>query len=243
MSSTLTRAGIFSGVEPDVVAVMTGQLERVSFPRGHMIFREGAVGDRLYIITAGKVKIGHKVQHRNRLIAILGPGDMFGELALLDSGPRTCTVTTQTHVKAVTITRAHLRTWIAECPEVAEHLLQVLVRRLRRTNSLVCDQVFSDVAGRVATLLLDLAGRFGEAGNGAVRIDHELNQNEIAQLAGSTRESVNKALSTFVDRGWIRLQGKTIFICDPAALAIRAKLTSTNRAAPNHPEPPRPRSS
>jgi CRP/FNR family cyclic AMP-dependent transcriptional regulator len=79
------------------------------------------------------------------------------------------------------------------------------------------------VPGRVAKLLLDLASRFGERDSEALRINHELTQEEFAQLVGSTRESVNKALSNFAARGWIRQQGRSVFIYDPAALAKRAR--------------------
>lgn len=74
-----------------------------------------------------------------------------------------------------------------------------------------------------AVQLLDLANRFGESDHGTLRVDHQLNQNELAQLAGSTRESANKALASFVDRGWIRIHGKMVTIVDPAALAKRAR--------------------
>ncbi|MDH6245495.1 Crp/Fnr family transcriptional regulator [Mycobacterium sp. OTB74] len=223
MNEMLARAGIFQGVEPAAVATLSAQLQSVSFPRGHIIFHEGDAGDRLYILTFGKVKIGHTVQGREALIAILGPTDMFGELALFDPGPRTSTVTALTEVHAFTMTRPALRTWISAHPEIGEQLLRVLARRLRRTNNILCDQIFTDVGGRVAKILLDLASRFGEAGQGTLRIDHELTQEEIAQLAGSTRESINKVLANFTTRGWIRQQGKTIHILNPAAMAKRAK--------------------
>ncbi|MDH6245540.1 Crp/Fnr family transcriptional regulator [Mycobacterium sp. OTB74] len=223
MNEALLRAGIFQGVEPGAVADLSAQLEPASFPRGHIVFREGDAGDQLYIITAGKVKIGHTNRDREALIAILGPSDMFGELALFDPGPRTSTVTTLTEVHAVTMTRSALRGWITQHPEIAEQLLRVLARRLRRTNNVLCDQIFTDVPGRVAKVLLDLARRFGQQDQGALRITHDLTQEELAQLAGTTRETVNKALTQFTTRGWIRRDGKTTHIYDPAALARRAK--------------------
>jgi CRP/FNR family cyclic AMP-dependent transcriptional regulator len=148
---------------------------------------------------------------------------MLGELAVFDPGPRTSTVTTLTEVWAMEMDRQALRMWTTERPETAEQLLRVLARRLRRTNNDLSDLIFTDVAGRVAKKLLDLAGRFGEKNGAALRVDHELTQEELAQLVGSTRESVNKALGVFVSRGWIRRQGKTIFINNKAGLARRAK--------------------
>lgn len=224
VDEVLARAGIFQGVAPGAVAALAGQLERVEFPRGHQVFAEGDVGDRLYIIVAGKVKVGRRtLDGRENLLALMGPADMFGELALFDPGPRTSTVTALTDVQAVTMGSAALRMWIREYPEIAEQLLRVLARRLRRTNDAVSAMIFTDVPGRVAKQLLGLAQRFGVRDGSAVRVDHELTQEELAQLVGSARETVNKALGDFVERGWIRLQGKTVFIEDPQQLAHRAR--------------------
>lgn len=224
MTEVLARAGIFQGVAPEAIDALSEHLKPASFPLGHIVFHEGDAGDMLYIITSGKVKIGRMGPYgKESLIAILGTSDMFGELALFDPGPRTSTVTALTAVEALTMDRAALHFWISKHPDIAEQLLRVLARRLRRTNNNLSDLIFTDVPGRVAKLLLDLASRFGERDAEALRINHELTQEEFAQLVGSTRESVNKALSNFAARGWIRQQGRTVFIYDPAALAKRAR--------------------
>lgn len=224
MDEVLARAGIFQGVSPNAVAALTRQLEPVSFSRGQVIFVEGEPGETLFIITAGKVKIGRRTADgRESLITLMGPSDMFGELAIFDPGPRTSTVTALTEVHAVTMDRTALRTWIAEQPEIAEQLLRVLARRLRRTNDNLSDLIFTDVPGRVAKQLLHLAQRFGTRDGNSLRVDHELTQEEIAQLVGSSRETVNKALADFAQRGWIRVQGKSILIDNAELLARRAK--------------------
>ncbi|OBG89505.1 Crp/Fnr family transcriptional regulator [Mycobacterium sp. NS-7484] len=223
MNEVLARAGIFQGVSPDAVAALVRQLEPVTFRRGEVVFAEGEPGETLYIITAGKVKIGRKsADGRDSLITLMGPSDMFGELAIFDPGPRTSTVTALTEVKAVVMSRVVLRSWIADRPEIAEQLLRVLARRLRRTNDNLSDLIFTDVPGRVAKQLLYLAQRFGSRDGTALRVDHELTQEEIAQLVGSSRETVNKALSDFAQRGWIRVQGRSILIDNAERLAKRA---------------------
>ncbi|KHO24731.1 cAMP-activated global transcriptional regulator CRP [Mycolicibacterium setense] len=223
MNEVLARAGIFQGVSPDAVAALVQQLEPVTFRRGEVVFAEGEPGDTLYIIIAGKVKIGRKsVDGRDSLITLMGPSDMFGELAIFDPGPRTSTVTALTEVKTVVMSRSVLRSWIADRPEIAEQLLRVLARRLRRTNDNLSDLIFTDVPGRVAKQLLYLAQRFGSRDGTALRVDHELTQEEIAQLVGSSRETVNKALSDFAQRGWIRVQGRSILIDNAERLAKRA---------------------
>ncbi|MGW0163366.1 Crp/Fnr family transcriptional regulator [Mycobacterium sp. NPDC003323] len=204
--------------------VLTAELEWLSFPRNHTIFVEGEPGDRLYMLVEGKVKVGRRsVDGRESLIAVMGPGDTFGELALFDPGPRTATVATLTEVRVAAVPRQALSAWIADKPEIAAQLLRVLARRLRRTNDDLCDMIFTDVPGRVAKQLLDLTKRFGRADGEGLRVDHELTQLELAQLVGSSRETINKALSEFANRGWIRQQGKTIFVLEPAKLARRAR--------------------
>jgi CRP/FNR family cyclic AMP-dependent transcriptional regulator len=114
----------------------------VEFPRRHVIFSEGEPGDRLYIIHSGKVKIGRKFPDgRENLLGVFGPSDMFGELSLFDPGPRTSTATTLTKVQAVSIDRPALRQWIATRPELAEHLLRTLARRVRRANDLTQEEL------------------------------------------------------------------------------------------------------
>ena len=224
MNAVLGRTAIFSDLDPDAMATLSREIEWLTFPRNHTIFVEGEPGDRLYVLVEGKVKVGRRsMDGRESLIAVMGPGDTFGELALFDPGPRTATVATLTEVRAAAVPRQALHTWIADRPEIAEQLLRVLARRLRRTNDDLCDMIFTDVPGRVAKQLLDLTKRFGRPDGAGLRVDHELTQLELAQLVGSSRETINKALSEFANRGWIRQQGKTIYVLEPAKLARRAR--------------------
>lgn len=116
------------------------------------------------------MKIGRRSPDgRENLLTIMGPSDMFGELSIFDPGPRTSSATTITDVRAVSMDRDALRAWIADRPEIAEQLLRVLARRLRRTNNNLADLIFTDVPGRVAKQLLQLAQRFGTQEGGAAR--------------------------------------------------------------------------
>jgi CRP/FNR family transcriptional regulator, cyclic AMP receptor protein len=124
-------------------------------------------------------------------------------------------------VRAVSMDREVLRAWIADRPEISEQLLRVL--RLRRTNNDLAYLIFTDVPGRVAKQLLQLAQRVGTQEDGVLGVAHDLRQEEIAQLVGASRETVNKALADFAHRGWIRLDVKTVWICDSERLARRAK--------------------
>jgi CRP-like cAMP-binding protein len=224
VDDTLSRAGIFQGVDPDAVTALGAQLETVEYPRGSAIFSEGELGDRLYIVLSGKVKLGrHSPDGRENLLSVLGPSDMFGELSVFDPGPRTSTATAVTDVELYTMERKTLLEWIRQHPEIAEQLLRVLARRLRRTNNSLADLIFTDVPGRVAKQLLQLARQFGSAEGSSTRVTHDLTQEELAQLVGASRETVNKALADFGQRGWLRLEGKSVVILDSERLARRSR--------------------
>ena len=221
----LSRAGVFQGVDQEAVQALLGELETVRFPRGTTIFNEGEPGDRLYIIIDGKVKLARRsADGRENLLTIMGPSDMFGELSIFDPGPRTSSAVCVTEVSAASMSADQLQEWVGSHPDVpAQLLLRMLARRLRRTNNSLADLIFTDVPGRVAKSLLQLANRFGVQEGSALRVNHDLTQEEIAQLVGASRETVNKALAEFAHRGWIRLEGKSVLISDTERLARRAR--------------------
>ncbi len=224
MHEVLARAGIFKGVPAEAVDAVARTMQWVTFARGESVFTAGDPGDCLYVIVSGRVKVGRRIADgREVLLAVMGPSDMFGELAIFDPGPRTSTVTALTELHAAVMDRQGLKAWLQDRPEIAAQLLQVLARRLRRTNDIMSDLIFTDVPGRTAKQLLQLADRFGQPERHAVRLDHGLTQVELAQLVGASRETVNKALSDFASRGWLRIQGKTIVIDQPNKLAQRAR--------------------
>jgi CRP/FNR family transcriptional regulator, cyclic AMP receptor protein len=219
----LTRAAIFRGIEPDALAVFPKHLRPIHFPRADVIFAEGEPGRCLYIILSGKVKIGrYSPDGRENLLSVLGPADMFGELSIFDPAPYTSNATAVTEVRAVSIDRDTLHAWIAKRPDIAGQLLADMARRLRHTSDDFTDHMFTDVPGRVAKQLLRLGRRFGVQERGRLRVVHDLTQDEIAGLAGSSRETVNKALSVFARRGLIRVEGKSVVIIDADQLARRA---------------------
>jgi CRP-like cAMP-binding protein len=223
VNSILRRAAIFHGVGAEAVDAIADQLVPVDFPQGTVIFAKGDSGDRLYIIGSGRVKISDaNTRDRESILAVMGPSDMFGELALFDPGPRTSTATAITDVRTVSMDRAVLRSWVIARPEISEQLLRILARRLRRTNDTIMDQIFSDVPGRVAKQLLHLARQFGTQQGSTLRVHHGLRQADLAQLVGASRETVNKALADFADRGWILLSSGSLTILDTDRLVARA---------------------
>src|SRR6185436_19710111 len=111
---------------------------------------------------------------RENLLAVLGPGEMFGELSLFDPGPRTATATSVTESTLASLDHDDLRPLLLAQPRVAVQLLRALAQRLRRTNEAMADLVFSDVPGRVAKALLDLSRRFGKQTDQGVLVAHDL---------------------------------------------------------------------
>jgi CRP/FNR family transcriptional regulator len=147
---------------------------------------------------------------------------MCGELSLFEPRPRTASAVAVTDSKLAGLSHDYLRQWLTGRPDVALHLLQALARRLRRANDVMADLVFTDVPGRVAKALLDLADRFGEEQEEGLQVHHDLTQEELAQLVGASRETVNKALADFAARGWLQLSAKSVLILDRERLAKRA---------------------
>ncbi|GAA1361751.1 Crp/Fnr family transcriptional regulator [Brevibacterium luteolum] len=194
-----------------------------SLRRGTVLFREGDSGNELYIVSTGKLKVGRESPDgRENLLSVVGPGEMIGELTLFDPGTRSTTVTAVSQTELLSLEHNDLMTWLEERPQAAMNLLRALAQRLRRTNDTVGDLVFSDVPGRVAKALLDLAERFGKQGPDGTLVAHDLTQEELAQLVGASRETVNKALADFAARGWLRLEARAVVILDQERLSNRA---------------------
>lgn len=220
----LLSAPLFEGLDEVSAGHLRDAMTRRTIPRGHVVFREGQPGDRLFVVLDGKVKISRSASDgRENMLALLGPGELFGELSLFDPGPRTATATALTDATLASLDHEELRPWLRARPEVGEQLLAALAQRLRRTNAAMADLVFSDVPGRVAKALLDLAGRFGSETADGTRVQHDLTQEELAQLVGASRETVNKALADFATRGWLRLDGRSVVLMNRDRLARRAR--------------------
>jgi len=224
LDDLLKRAPLFAALEDEAAIALRHSMSEINLGRGQTLFREGDPGDRLYVVADGKIKLGRSSSDgRENLLAILGPSEMFGELSLFDPGPRTATATAVTDARLLGLAHGDLRPWLTGRPEVAETLLQQMARRLRRTNEVLGDLVFSDVPGRVAKALLDLSRRFGRSSDEGVHVTHDLTQEELAQLVGASRETVNKALADFASRGWIRLEARAVVLLDVERLQRRSR--------------------
>lgn len=220
----MRRAPLLAALDDEDAEALLSQMTPHRMERGDILFREGDRGDSLYVIADGKVKLGRtSTDGRENLVAILGPGEMFGELSLFDPGPRTMTATAVAETTVLGFGNDALTRVLTGRPEVPKALLAALAKRLRRTNEHLADLVFTDVPGRVAKALLDLSDRFGRSVDGGVLVSHDLTQEELAQLVGASRETVNKALADFATRGWIKLEARAVVLIDLDRLRRRAR--------------------
>jgi CRP/FNR family transcriptional regulator, cyclic AMP receptor protein len=220
----LRRAPLFDGLDDEGARTLRRQMAELKLSRGEHLFMEGDDGDSLYVVIDGKMKLTRAAADgRENLLSVIGPGEMFGELSLFDPRPRTSSASAVTDAVLASLKHEALTPWLRERPDVSLHMLRALAQRLRRANDVTADLVFTDVPGRVAKALLDLAARFGVQREDGLQVNHDLTQEELAQLVGASRETVNKALADFVARGWIQLHPKSVLLIDAERMRRRAR--------------------
>jgi len=207
--------GQLSPAELDRVAEITRER---SYPRNSVILFEDDPGDALYVVAKGQVKvvlIGE--DGREVILSVLGEGDFFGEMSLIDEEPRSAHVIAMEDSNLLVIRREDFQSILQQSPGIAMGLLRELSRRLRRVDEKVGSLVLLDVNGRVAQLLLDLADEAG-----STRITRRLTQHTIAQMSGSSRETVSRTMRELVEKGYIEISRREILIRDRAALEASA---------------------
>lgn len=220
----LRKAPLLDGLDDEGARALRRQMGEVELSRGEHLFMEGDDGDAMYVVLDGKMKLTRAAADgRENLLTVIGPGEMFGELSLFDPRPRTSSASAVTDAVLASLKHKDLMPWVRERPEVSLHMLRALAKRLRRAQDVTADLVFTDVPGRVAKNLLDLAERFGTHGADGLHVHHDLTQEELAQLVGASRETVNKALADFAARGWLQISARSVLILDVDRLRRRAR--------------------
>jgi CRP/FNR family transcriptional regulator, cyclic AMP receptor protein len=203
-SNYLKQVTIFSSLNESEMRDLMGVARRRRFRAGEVIFHRDDPGQVLYIIKEGKVKIcvispdGQEIS-----LVVLGKGEYFGEFSLLDGLPRSTDAIALEQVECYTLQRNDFHNVIMKNPKIALQVLEVLVKRLRSTDQQVEDLIFLDVYGRVAKKLLELAESHGIKAEDGIRIDVRLTQQELASMVGASRESVNKVMGYYMDKGYI----------------------------------------
>jgi CRP/FNR family transcriptional regulator/CRP/FNR family cyclic AMP-dependent transcriptional regulator len=200
----LAQVPLFADLDAETLQGIATHLRRRAFAAGEVIFHRGDPGLVLYIIRQGKVKIALTSPDGQELsLALLCPGECFGELALLDGQPRSADATALEAVDAYWLRRSDFIGAVMHHPQIAVQVMQVLARRLRQTDEMVQDLLFLDVHGRVAKKLIELTETHGTRTPEGVRIEMRLTQADLAALVGASRESVNKVMGYLTEKGYI----------------------------------------
>jgi CRP/FNR family transcriptional regulator, cyclic AMP receptor protein len=196
---------------------------RRRFKAGSTLTHEGAPGSEVLVLVSGRVKITVTTpEGREIVLQFCGPGDLVGELAVIDRGSRSGTAEALEPVEAIAISAAEFRAMIESRPGFALALLRSLVRRFRDADRMRVEFAAAQTLGRVSARLVELVDRHGEPSNGGVAITLPLSQEELAGWTGSSREAVAGALHTLRDLGYIRTERRRIIVLDEEELRRQA---------------------
>jgi CRP-like cAMP-binding protein len=215
----LRRVPLFSALgEEDLARVAQVTVPR-RFQAGEVVFRDGDQSDTCYVVRSGRARaVREHAGGRSITLATFGPEDMFGELAMFDDEPRSATVEATEEMEAIAVLGGDMRRMLREHPDLAVKLLAALGRRLRDTNERLARQSFQTVQSRVATVLAELVANARGEGAGERDVQIVSTQTDLAQLAGSSRESASRFLAV-LERAGIITQGRgKLIVHDPAAL-------------------------
>jgi len=218
---TLRRVPLFAQLGDDDLARVAAMARERPYPRNSVIVFEDDPGDALFVVAQGQVKVVLVGEDgREVILAVLGPGDFFGELALIDDEPRSAHVIAMDDAQLLVLRRDDFHQALESHPRLALALLRTLSRRLRHADDQIGSLVLLDVFGRVARLLLDLAEKSSD-GTMIRRVRHAT----LAQMIGSSRETVSRTLRELAERGLIEVSPRGIRVADPTALRAAAKLS------------------
>ncbi|WP_294610298.1 Crp/Fnr family transcriptional regulator [Roseovarius sp.] len=192
----------------------------VEFAAGTTIYGTGDNDSSMMLITGGRVEISRTSSDgRRSILTHLGAGDMVGELAAFDGGPRSADVVAATLVRGLVMTRGQIGALLQDNPEAALGVIETLCRRLRETSAMYTAHVLADGRVRLARLLLHLSEKWGEPmPDGRRRLSERFSQSDLGDLVGLTRESVNRQIREWEQDGIVARHGRGLVLSNPAAL-------------------------
>lgn len=226
-ASFFASNNLLSGLPDEYASWMLANAPAISLERGHTLFEIGAVGDGCYWLEEGVLKVSvASHQGSERILAILGPGSIVGELAMIDGLPRSATVQALRDCRLTFMARRTFLETLHRHPEIYSHLVTILVARLRQADEEAAAASFLSLKARVAHALLQFAKHLGEpAGTpGQIVIRYKLRQEDLAALADVARENVSRILSEWKKRKIIDQQSPTVYVIDEAKLKCEAKI-------------------
>lgn len=215
----LTGLTLFADLEAQQLEQIAQRVQRRTFAIGVTLFHQDMPGTMMYMIETGSVRvisIGRTGQELT--LNVLGPGEIFGELSILDGQQRSATAITLVPTVVWLLSQADLNEFMSKYPPVNQAMIQILVERVRATARRLEAMTFQDVLGRLAFELLSLAERSGQPYEQGIEITIPLTQVDLASMVGATRESVNKAVSVLRSKELINIDGTRWFLQDPAGI-------------------------
>jgi CRP/FNR family cyclic AMP-dependent transcriptional regulator len=215
----LRNVELFDGLDEKQLRGICEVVRTKKLKRKEELFHKGDEGRQVFIIMDGKLKaLTTSVDGDDVVFSILGPGEVFGEIALLGGTQRTATVSAIEACELLVIDRRDFMAFLVTHPDISANLLQVLALRLKRVSELVEDTLFLNLPLRLAKKLNALSRLYGQAVEGGVRVDLKLSQEEWGDLVGATRESINKQVRSWVEQGMVRVDKGYIVILQPLEL-------------------------
>ena len=214
----LSRTSFFSDAAPDMLERVADAGTERSLTRGDVLFDEGDPPDALYLVVHGRIAIAMSspVDRRESVVALMEPGDLFGELGMLDHGPRSAMARALEPSSVLEVPFEPVRRMFEEDPRLLWNVTRLLATRLRVMDEVLADSVFLDVTGRTAKRLLELA-------NGSDEFQLPVTQEELAGMVGASRERVNKAIASFIKLGWLEQHERNYRIVQRDRLELRAR--------------------
>lgn len=198
------------------------RVRRRSYARGDVIFLKDDPGEALFIVESGSVRIHVTgAQGTDLTLAVMNANDFFGDMSLLDGKPRSASASALTDSNLIVLERDYFTELVRKRPDAALAVLARVTHRLRGSDQMASDLAFLDAAGRLARRLLEIADQSGVARDDGVLLNVRITQEELANMVGVTRESVNRNLSEFRRLELIRNEGRKIVIRDPEGLRAR----------------------
>lgn len=209
----LASSPLFSELGQGELSALARTAQRLEYEPDEVIFHMNSLGDGLYLLASGRVKVVvPSPEGKEVILATLGPGAFFGEMSLIDDEPRSASVVAQLPSVVYRVHRQDFARFLDSSPSVARALLRELSRRLRRANAHMENLVSMDVLGRLARYLMELAREHGEVlGNGWVAVRRPTHH-DIAAAIGTTRETVTRLMSELESRGLVMVEGKMAYI-------------------------------
>ena len=214
----LARTSFFADASPEMLQRVAAAGHDRPLVRGDVLFAEGDPPDALYLVMSGRIAIAMSspVDRRESVVALMEPGDLFGELGMLDDGPRSALARALEPSNVLEVPFGPVRELFDEDPRLLWNVTRLLASRLRVMDEVLADSVFLDVTGRTAKRLLELA-------NGAQEFQLPVTQEELAGMVGASRERVNKAIASFIRLGWLEQHDRSYRIVQRDRLELRAR--------------------